>query len=388
MKRKFQRTKRRVARYRLGSGYRDVVLQFERPTKTEKLSSLFAQWAQIATLAVLVFGYFYTVRPVFQKERLDEEVAQLQIQRTDSTKRLAELSAHEAQIKKTLAHSQSENQKLHHDNDALRREQQNLLESASVADRKRTDAIRQLFIAQNELNRVDALYLKAAQHIFTENLQIQINFSVIRSMFFFSSDYSKKQLMSKLSSAVPDITLVVNTALDGFTAKQDGSGGNQLWLSSTFQGIVKTFRNQFNARRANIRISKVDPGLWADAYLSQLREATSSRSTCVDKYWEGLARHEKWSPNELSKLRSNQGYAKKQGAIFERYCSIMGEYEITKSFNDAWSKYYGEAVKRIGSIPQDISQNKQMTPFPKELLLPPTFQGVWVPKAEDLQFSN
>ena len=80
MKREFQRTRRRLGRYRLGSGYREVVLQVERPSKTAKVSNILAQWAQVATLAVLVFGYFYTVRPVFQKERLDEEVAQLQIQ--------------------------------------------------------------------------------------------------------------------------------------------------------------------------------------------------------------------------------------------------------------------------------------------------------------------
>jgi len=309
-------------------------------------------------------------------------------ERAQSTKRLAELSKHEEHIRKVLAQSQIQNQKLHHDNDALRREQQSLLVSVSVANRKRINALGQLSIAQTKLRKVDVLYLKAAQHIFTDNLQMHINFSLIRSMFLFSSDYSKTQLVSKISSAVPDVTSLVNTSLDAFAPKRNSSSTSQLWMSTTFQDIVKKFRKQFNARRLNIHISKVDPELWANAYLSQLSQAASSRSKCVDRYWEGLARHENWSASELAKLRANQGYAKKQAAIFERYCSIMGEYEITKSFNDEWSKYYTEITNRIGSVPEDITQNKQMSPFPKQLLLPPKFQGVWVPKTEDLQFER
>ena len=31
--------------------------------------------AQLCLVALAIFGYFYTVRPIYQKERLDEDVA-------------------------------------------------------------------------------------------------------------------------------------------------------------------------------------------------------------------------------------------------------------------------------------------------------------------------
>jgi len=51
-------------------------------------SRTLSAWAQIITVFVLIFGYFYTVRPTFQKERLEERVAQLQIQENSLNQRL------------------------------------------------------------------------------------------------------------------------------------------------------------------------------------------------------------------------------------------------------------------------------------------------------------
>ena len=388
MERKFRRNRSSRGRYHLGSGYRDVVVQLEGPSKTAKLSTLLAQWAQVATLAVLVFGYFYTVRPVFQKDRLSEEVAQLQIQRVQSTKRLADLRKHEAQIRTTLAGLQSQNQALQHDNIALRNDQQEATTAALTADRKRKEATTKLSIAQDKLRDVDIQYSEAAGHIFRENLQMAINYSIIRSMFFFSSDYSKPQIVKKLSDAVPDISKLVIGSLDDLSVKQGQSAVNPLWATDTFQRIVKNFRERFDARRSNIIIAKVDPKVWANAYLSQLRSSHGAGSVCVDKYWEGLAKHEKWSVHELATVRSSKDYAQKQSAIFERYCSVMAEYTITKTFNDAWSKYYREVTTRLESIPNDIIHNKSMQPFPQKLLVPPEAGSAWIPREEDIQFGH
>ena len=46
----------------------------------DRISSLASQWAQVLMLALVAFGYFYTVRPVYQKEVLEEESAKLKIE--------------------------------------------------------------------------------------------------------------------------------------------------------------------------------------------------------------------------------------------------------------------------------------------------------------------
>src|SRR5262249_14721184 len=46
----------------------------------DKWSSRASSWAQVITLFIVVFGYFYTVRPAFQNQLLQEQSAKLQLQ--------------------------------------------------------------------------------------------------------------------------------------------------------------------------------------------------------------------------------------------------------------------------------------------------------------------
>src|ERR1700682_3801597 len=58
------------------------------------------QIAQIALAVVAIFAYFYTVRPVYQKERLAEQVAEYEgIIKTQKPK-IAEAEAHLAALQK------------------------------------------------------------------------------------------------------------------------------------------------------------------------------------------------------------------------------------------------------------------------------------------------
>jgi hypothetical protein len=53
-----------------------------------------AGWAQIIGLGVLIFGYFYTVRPVYERDRLEEDVsrAELELRRLRAAQELAAVS--------------------------------------------------------------------------------------------------------------------------------------------------------------------------------------------------------------------------------------------------------------------------------------------------------
>ncbi|HYW77201.1 MAG TPA: hypothetical protein VFA48_11370 [Gammaproteobacteria bacterium] len=336
----------------------------------------------------MVFGYFYTVRPVFQKERLSEEVAQLQIKRTRSKKELAAVREQITGMRARLARAKKENKTLQGHYDTLKIKQRKLLDSASVAEQKRKRAIKQLSIEQKRLGHIRALYTGAAYQIFEERLQMRISVPFLRFRRIFSKDFSKAKIIEKISAAVPNIRSLINSSLDDFKPTKRVRNKHPLWMSGTFQSIVSKFRSEFKERESSIRIVRVNAKLWGDAYVSQLAKARKLRYRCVDKYWKGLAKHEKWGAGNLADMRSSKEYGKRQGAIFKQDCRIMGEYKITRSFSDAWSKYYTEVMNRVTSIPEDITNNVEMRPFPKTLLRPPRFRGVWVPGAEDLKFKN
>jgi len=375
--------RRRRVRDRFVSGRGGVIIEREEQSRVARLSQLFAQWAQIATLAVVVFGYFYTVRPVFQKERLSEEVAQLQIKRTRSRKELADVQKRITEMRTRLTHAKKENEELQGYFGSLERKQRKLVASASVAERKRKRAIKQLSIEQKRLDHIHALYVRAAYHIFEERVQMHLSFPFLRFRVVFSEDSSKAKIIKEMSAAVPNIRSLINNSLDEFKPTNRVRSKHPLWVSRTFQNIVNKFRSEFKERGSNIHIARINAQLWADAYFSQLAKARNPRSKCVDKYWEGLAKHENWGAHKLANMRSSKEYGKRQGAIFKGHCSMMGEYRVTRSFSDAWSKYYIEVMNRVTSILQDITKNVEMRPFPEELLRPPRFHGVWVPGPED-----
>jgi hypothetical protein len=55
---------------------------------SDSWSARFSYWAQVGTLGVLIFGYFYTVKPAFQKEVLEEETAKLTLANEMAQKKL------------------------------------------------------------------------------------------------------------------------------------------------------------------------------------------------------------------------------------------------------------------------------------------------------------
>jgi len=64
---------------------------------SDSWSARFSYWAQVLTVCVLVFGYFYTVRPVFQKDILEEETAKLKLDNETAQKKLDQTLADQRQ---------------------------------------------------------------------------------------------------------------------------------------------------------------------------------------------------------------------------------------------------------------------------------------------------
>lgn len=68
-----------------------VVVHVASPSsRTDKIFLRCAQTAQILGIVVAVFGYIFTVRPVYQKQLLDEQIAQRTIELREKTALIAE----------------------------------------------------------------------------------------------------------------------------------------------------------------------------------------------------------------------------------------------------------------------------------------------------------
>lgn len=61
-----------------------------------------AHLSQVALIALSVIGYIYTVRPVFQFERLQEKTAKLELEQREARATLASLEANKSELENTL----------------------------------------------------------------------------------------------------------------------------------------------------------------------------------------------------------------------------------------------------------------------------------------------
>lgn len=81
----------------------------DQPVKNESILQKLSHLSQIGLLVLSVFGYFYTVRPVFQNQQLQEQTAKLELQKSSlerekskSQERLAMLKAQQNEIKQNI----------------------------------------------------------------------------------------------------------------------------------------------------------------------------------------------------------------------------------------------------------------------------------------------
>lgn len=111
------------------------------PNRLDRWSGLLAAWAQVATLGVVIFGYFYTVVPVFQRDRLEEEVAKLEIQREQIESEARQSIEKSELLRQSIAGLHQEQAKLSEANKTLLSELQQLTSARREAVESREDAL-------------------------------------------------------------------------------------------------------------------------------------------------------------------------------------------------------------------------------------------------------
>jgi hypothetical protein len=78
------------------------------PKRLDSWLQRLANTSQPALLALGVFGYFYTVVPVFQNQQLQEQAAKLELEKGAAERQLASLVAQQSKVKQDIAQLQAD----------------------------------------------------------------------------------------------------------------------------------------------------------------------------------------------------------------------------------------------------------------------------------------
>ena len=127
-----QRKTKRNVRLRLPA----FTASAEYPRGVDKFLQRLANFSQPALLALGVFGYFYTVVPVFQNQQLQEQAAKLELEKSAAERQLTSLVAQQTKVKEEI-------EKLHKEWNSERSRNLKLANDVTVALERETAAQRQ-----------------------------------------------------------------------------------------------------------------------------------------------------------------------------------------------------------------------------------------------------
>lgn len=209
-------------------------------------SDVISASAQVATLLVIVFGYFYTVKPVFQhqllaeknaqveldKVRLEEELARIEEDLVDRRLELDEIVLRNEGLEENIASYENEINNLLDIRGELEEEAREaylglqeergksdaLLKEIEISERRESEAAERVVAIQEQVKtELDALENARWELILTDMQQLgRVDF--IGSSWFFGNDseLTITEYLNSASESWPNMYLAVLSAIDRF----------------------------------------------------------------------------------------------------------------------------------------------------------------------------
>lgn len=297
----------------------------------ERISGVLANIAQVLTFVVVVFGYFYTVVPVFQKEKISEELALLQLEKD---KWDDDLNAYKQEAKKTIEEI----------NDL--KETKNKLSISLEAKSKEYALVMKKHGKLQQNSKKLETSLRDAENKFYEDLELQltdgtplsiefeaiINRAIALNLFDFDKQKDIKGALDNYYLS-PDRLAEKKLA---FLKKEIVSSKNYFTIR-TAKKLADKFEAGITEHAQLLQCNKADSTAWKNAFVGSLSLEQIMIDSCVEYHFENQIRKEAWTEKKVSNLKKDK-FWKQQEAIYIKSCSGPGSYKflIEGYFDDRW----------------------------------------------------
>lgn len=340
----------------------------------DKWSNRIAQWSQVAMLSLVGFGYFYTVRPVYQRDLLEEQTAKLQLEQ-QSLQRLNEEST--ARLKRSEKSLSSLLEKRTDLEDQIRKLQARQARSqVELQTLKRSSAI-----SKAELHRLTALNKTQDRQIVENQLRLfreTGSWAWTRSYLsdghinvFVAADPDKIDKWSResLSQPIDEIIKAIDVEL---------SSGDYFSLPephSVSRSIILDFRGKILAAREHLLCPAIDRSAWAKAWKNAQRANLETGDDCVAMHVNHTAQEEGWTRSQLASWKKSAQY-KSYESSYLAACKVMSNYHADRLIADAYEKYESPCRNRL-FYAQDIADGSLDRVEPVGSPIPPSPELKW-----------
>ncbi|MDX6083761.1 hypothetical protein SIL81_19965 [Xanthomonas campestris pv. incanae] len=329
-----------------------------------------ANWSQLLTLLLLGFGYFYTVRPVYQKDLLEEQSAKLQMEKERLEKQNSLALAKAKSMQAVLSELQTRREALQQQNSDLQMQQSNLSrevgklrQSSRVLDQQlatlngqNADQREQLVEGHKALLKGSLLYWARGV---LDNRDI---------LPFSGGDEALNRWVNKVPLQPVQVVLDVidkeisDQSYFGLPAPQDVS-----------KQVVEEFRQGVLTHKDGLTCPNMDRRAWKESWLRNRQRYLSQLSECVDAGMTSAYQDQGFNLTQIPVLRKTASW-KRQAEILAISCRIVAERESAELFDRAWrnieqachARLFNAAEVALGGTPELPSFPSTEPPAPKE----------------------
>lgn len=286
-----------------------------------------AHLAQIFTLAVVAWGYYATVLPVFEKQKISEELSKLQLQKQNWDE---QIDAYRSDLENLSV----EKRKLEVGIDELESQRKSIVEekaaAESLAEELRVEvksARKTLFDAEEQFHRQIR-----SQLLGSTSLPISaIEFLQLPNVHFRPGKLN--QLEQELAASIPKPQVAVERQIESL------SGQIKEVKSSTERRALSRLLTEYQegAVRFNSHLSCTEPSpeKWASAFAEAYPIPRPIVEECIAYHFDKQAEKESWTEKKIRKLK-RKSFWKEQEDIYENACIFSLSYAAAKYFTKRW----------------------------------------------------
>jgi hypothetical protein len=333
----------------------------------EKYSAIIANLSQLLMLVAVVLGYFYTVLPVFQKEKLTEDLARLEIeksrweqeiesyarniQRTQAELSLLESDKHELENSLTQIRSEKEQ---------AERTLEQLAGQEKVSKEKLKTTAVALADAENQLYEQQRLRLLSKTPVSMEFIFLLNNTGNIFSIF---ERNSASTVADGLTAAFIQPIEFVDKKLDELK-EQANSVSSDIYRNVQLR-LIDEFKVGIQRNASVLQCPEPNFQSWEAEFGSALALGDEMVEGCIDFHFKVRGEEEGWSEREISSLQGSE-FWNEQRRAYSRSCSISIDHKISKLYRERWmyvNEPCKERLRMMSSIALEPESTLGLMPF-------------------------
>ena len=332
-----------------------------------KYSAIIANLSQVLMLIVVVWGYLYIVLPVFQKEKLTEDLARLEIEKSSWEQEIDSYARNIQRTQSELSLLESDKNELENSLTRIRsekkqteRELEQLVDREQVSREKLKTTADALVDAENQLYEQQRLKLLGKLPISMEFVFLMNKASSVFSIF---ERNSASTVADGLTAAFIQPIEFVDKKLDELQ-KQANSVSSKIYKNVQLR-LIDEFKAGVQRNASVLQCPEPNFQSWEADFGDALALADGMVTGCIDFHFKVRAEEEGWSQREIASLKGSEFWSE-QRRIYSQSCSIAIDYKISELYRERWmyvNEPCEERLRRMSSIALEPESTLSLTPF-------------------------